>query len=156
MTWALATIAALLIGYATVSRRLEGLNVSGAMFFTTAGLLVGLLGLVDLKVHGEQVKLLAEITLTLVLFADASRISLRALRHESATPLRLLGIGLPLTIVAGAVVGAAVLPGVSFAEAVVLAIVIACTDAALGQAVVSDERVPLADPTGAQRRERAQ
>ena len=44
MTWALATIAALLIAYATVSRRLEGLNVSGAMFFTTAGLLVGLLG----------------------------------------------------------------------------------------------------------------
>src|SRR3954454_24747653 len=142
MTWALATIAALLIGYATVSRRLEGLNVSGAMFFTTAGLLVGLLGLVDLKVHAEQVKLLAEITLTLVLFADASRISLRALRHESATPLRLLAIGLPLTIVVGALVGAVVVPGVSLAEALVLAIVLACTDAALGQAVVSDERVP--------------
>src|SRR5215212_4453202 len=143
MTWALATIAALLIGYATVSRRLERLNVSGAMFFTTAGLLVGpVLGLLELQVHGEQVKLLAEITLTLVLFADASRISLRALRHESAVPLRLLGIGLPLTIVAGAVIGAAVLPGVTFAEAVVLAIVLACTDAALGQAVVSDERVP--------------
>ena len=143
MTWALATIAALLIGYATVSRRLERLNVSGAMFFTTAGLLVGpVLGLLDLQVHGEQVKLLAEITLTLVLFADASRISLRALRHEFAVPLRLLGIGLPLTIVAGALIGAAVMPGVSFAEALVLAIVLACTDAALGQAVVSDERVP--------------
>jgi hypothetical protein len=68
MTWALATIAALLIAYATVSRRLEGLNVSGAMFFTTAGLLAGpVLGLLDLQVRGEQVKLLAEITLTLVL-----------------------------------------------------------------------------------------
>ena len=143
MTWALATIAALLIGYATVSRRLERLNVSGAMFFTSAGLLVGpVLGLLDLQVHGEQVKLLAEITLTLVLFADASRISLRALRHESAVPLRLLGIGLPLTIIAGALIGAVVIPGVSIAEALVLAIVLACTDAALGQAVVSDERVP--------------
>ena len=50
MTWALATIAALLIGYATVSRRLEWLNVSGAMFFTTAGLLVGpVLGLLELQ-----------------------------------------------------------------------------------------------------------
>ena len=106
MTWALAAIAALLIGYATVSRRLERLNVSGAMFFTTAGLLVGpVLGLLDLEVDGEQVKLLAEITLTLVLFADASRISLRALHHEFAVPLRLLGIGLPLTIAAGAVIG---------------------------------------------------
>src|SRR5215212_5599725 len=143
MTWALATIAALLIGYATVSRRLEHLNVSGAMFFTTAGLLVGpVLGLLELQLHGEQVKLLAEITLTLVLFADASRISLRALQREFAVPLRLLGIGLPLTIVAGALVGAAVVPAVSFAEALVLAIVLACTDAALGQAVVSDERVP--------------
>src|SRR3954471_2936799 len=124
MTWALTTIAVLLIGYATVSRRLEGLNVSGAMFFTTAGLLVGLLGLLDLKVHGEQVKLLAEITLTLVLFADASRISLRALRHEYVVPVRLLGIGLPLTIVAGASVGAAILPDVTVTEALVLAIVL--------------------------------
>jgi NhaP-type Na+/H+ or K+/H+ antiporter len=98
--------------------------------------------LLDLQVRGEQVKLLAEITLTLVLFADASRISLRALRHESAVPLRLLGIGLPLTILAGALIGAAVIRGISLAEALVLAIVLACTDAALGQAVVSDERVP--------------
>src|SRR4051795_5120830 len=137
MTWTLPTIAALLIAYATVSRGLERLNVSGAMFFTTAGLLVGpVLGLLDLQLHGEQVKLLAEITLTLVLFADASRISVRALRHEFAVPLRLLGFGLPLTIIAGAVIGAAILPGISFTEALVLAIVLACTDAALGQAVV--------------------
>src|SRR3954451_21845460 len=135
MTWALATMAALLIGYATVSRQLERLNVSGAMFFTTAGLLVGpVLGLLDLQLHGEQVKLLAEITLTLVLFSDASRISLRALHREYAVPLRLLGIGLPLTIAAGALVGAAVVPGIGLTEALVLAIVLACTDAALGQA----------------------
>jgi hypothetical protein len=101
MTWALPTIAVLLIGFAIGSRRLEQLNVSGAMFFTTAGLLVGpVLGLVDLHIEGEQVKLLAEITLTLVLFADASRISLGALRSEFEVPLRLLGIGLPLTIAA--------------------------------------------------------
>src|SRR3954447_22937913 len=143
MTSELPTIAVLLMGFAIGSRRLERLNISGAMFFTTAGLLVGpVFGLVDLHVHGEQVKLLAEITLTLVLFADASRISLAALRTEFAVPVRLLGIGLPLTIAAGAVIGAAVLPGVTLAEALVLAIVLACTDAALGQAVVSDERVP--------------
>ena len=64
-----------------------------------------MLGLLDLRLESEQVKLLAEVTLTLVLFADASRISLRALRREFAVPLRLLGIGLPLTIVAGTLVG---------------------------------------------------
>jgi NhaP-type Na+/H+ or K+/H+ antiporter len=143
MTWALTTVAVVLLAYATVSQRLQLLNVSGAMFFTTAGLLAGpVLGLLDLHPRGEQVKLLAEITLTLVLFADASRISLRALRRESAVPLRLLGIGLPLTIAAGALVGAIVIPGISLAEALVLAIVLACTDAALGQAVVTDERIP--------------
>ena len=77
-----------------------------------------------------------------MLFADASRISLKALRHEYAVPVRLLGIGLPLTIVAGGLLGGAILPSVSLTEAFVLAIVLACTDAALGQAVVSDERVP--------------
>jgi NhaP-type Na+/H+ or K+/H+ antiporter len=143
MTWVLAIIAALLIAYASVSRRLQLLNVSGAMFFTTAGLLAGpVLGLLDFEVESELVKRLAEVTLTLVLFADAARISLRALRREYAVPLRLLSIGLPLTILAGAIAGALIVPGISFAEALVLAVVLACTDAALGQAVVSDERIP--------------
>src|SRR6476646_2500136 len=107
MAWALATIAVLLLAYAAFSRRLQLLSVSSAMFFTTAGLLAGPgLGVLDLRLESEQVKLLAEITLTLVLFADASRISLRALRREFAVPLRLLGIGLPLTIVVGTLVGA--------------------------------------------------
>jgi NhaP-type Na+/H+ or K+/H+ antiporter len=57
-------------------------------------------------------------------------------------PLRLLLIGLPLTIAAGAAVGVTVLPGVSLVEALVLAVMIACTDAALGKAVVTDERIP--------------
>lgn len=143
MTWTLTTIAVLLIVYAALSRRLEVANVSGAMFFTTAGLLAGpVLGLLDLQVGSERVKLLAEITLTLVLFADASRISLRTLRREYAVPLRLLGIGLPLTIVVGTVAGALVIPAISVAEAAVLAVVLACTDAALGHAVVTDERIP--------------
>ena len=143
MTWALTTIAAVLVLYATVSLRLQRFDVSAAMFFTTAGLLAGpVLGLLDVEIASEQVKLLAEITLTLVLFADAARISLPELRREFAVPLRLLGIGLPLTILAGAVAGVAVLPGIGFAEALVLAIMLACTDAALGQAVVSDERIP--------------
>jgi NhaP-type Na+/H+ or K+/H+ antiporter len=140
MTWALATIAVLLIAYAALSRRLEAASVSGAMFFTTTGLLAG--PALGLDVDGEQVKLLAEITLTLVLFADASRISLPALRREFALPMRLLGVGLPLTIAAGTLVGALVIEQISLAEAAVLAVVLACTDAALGQAVVSDERVP--------------
>lgn len=142
-SWALATIALLLLAYAAASRRLQQSFITLAIFFTSAGLLAGpVLGVLDLELGSEPVKLLAEATLTLVLFADASRISLPALRKEYSVPLRLLGIGLPLTIAAGALVGVAVLPGVSFVEAVVLAVILACTDAALGQAVVTDERIP--------------
>jgi sodium/hydrogen antiporter len=142
-TWQIATIAFLLLVFSAVSGRLDRSVVTPAIFFTTAGLVAGpLLGLIDLHVGGEFVKLLAEATLTLVLFADASRISFPALRSEFAVPARLLGIGLPLTIAAGTLVGIGVLPGVSVLEALVLSIMLACTDAALGQAVVTDERIP--------------
>jgi sodium/hydrogen antiporter len=142
-TWTIATIAFLLLAFAAVSGRIERTIVTPAIFFTSAGLLAGpVLGLIDLEIRGEPVKLLAEATLTLVLFADASRISLPALRREFAVPARLLGIGLPLTIAAGTLVGVGILPGVSLVEALVLSIMLACTDAALGQAVVTDERIP--------------
>jgi NhaP-type Na+/H+ or K+/H+ antiporter len=141
--WELATIAFVLLAFSAVSRRFERSGVTAAIFFTSAGLLAGpVFGLIDLRIGGEPVKLLAEATLTLVLFGDASRISFPALRSEFAVPARLLGIGLPLTIAAGTLVGVGVLPGVSLLEALVLSIMLACTDAALGQAVVTDERIP--------------
>ncbi len=141
--WALTAGAVCLVAYAAGSKALARSPVTPAIFFTAAGLTLGpWLGIIDLSLRSEPVKLLAEATLTLVLFSDASRISLGALRGELGVPVRLLGIGLPLTIVAGALVGAAVLPGITFLEALILAVMIACTDAALGQAVVSDERVP--------------
>ncbi len=143
-TWSLAVVAALLLGYAVVSRRLERTVLTPAIVFVVAGLLAGneVLGWVDLEIDTGSVRLLAETTLTLVLFVDASRINVTALRHEIAFPARLLGIGLPLTIVAGAAIAAGLLDVLTAAEAVVLAIVLAPTDAALGQAVVSDERLP--------------
>ena len=108
MDWALPTIAIALLAYAAVSGRLAGTPITGPMVFTAIGLLVGAdaLGLVDPRISSEAVKLLAEATLALVLFGDASRIDLRALRDEVSIPARLLGFGLPLTIVAGFGAGA--------------------------------------------------
>ncbi|MEV0030278.1 cation:proton antiporter [Nocardia sp. NPDC050793] len=138
----LATIAVLLLAFATASRILA-VTITPAIFFTTAGLIAGpVFGLVDLDLGSSTLKLLVEVTLTLVLFSDASRISLPGLRGEHTVPLRLLGIGLPLTIAAGTLAGFVVLPGVGVVEALVLAVMVACTDAALGQAVVTDERIP--------------
>ena len=114
------------------------------MIFTAVGLLVGAdaLGLVDPAPTGEMVKVLAEATLALVLFADASRIDFRALRGEIAVPARLLGIGLPLTLIAGFAAAIFVLGELAWPEALVLAVILAPTDAALGQAVVTLPRLP--------------
>src|SRR3954447_23597232 len=72
----------------------------------------------------------------------ASRIDLGALRRTVEVPVRLLGIGLPLTIALGAVAAAAIFDQLTVMEAVILAVVLAPTDAALGQAVVTELRVP--------------
>ena len=144
MHWQLATIALILLGFAAISGRLDGTPITPAMVFTAAGLLVGVeaLGIVDPAATGAEVKLLAEATLAVVLFSDASRIDLRVLRGELGVPVRLLGIGLPLTIVIGFVTALVLFDALAWPEALVLAVILAPTDAALGQAVVSLKRLP--------------
>lgn len=144
MEWALALVALALVGVAAVSGRLSGTPITPAILFVAFGLLVGpkALDAIDLSSTGSTVRGLAETTLALVLFADASRIDLGALRRTVDVPVRLLGIGLPLTIALGAVAAAAVFGQLSVGEAVILAVVLAPTDAALGQAVVTEPRVP--------------
>lgn len=142
--WAVAASAAVIVVYALVSRRLDATPVTAAMFFVTAGFLLGDhgAGLIDPGAKSESVRLLAEVTLTLVLFADASRLDLGALRHEYRVPLRLLAIGLPLTILTGWGLALVIFGSLTAGEAALLAIILAPTDAALGQAVVTDERLP--------------
>jgi sodium/hydrogen antiporter len=144
VSWALATIAVSLLAYAAVSKRLDGTAVTGAILFTAIGLVAGAdsVGLVDPNVTSEPVKVLAEATLAIVLFGDASRIDLHALRDEVSIPARLLGIGLPLTIVAGFGAALVLLGSLPWPEALLLAIVLAPTDAALGQAVVTMPTLP--------------
>jgi len=112
--------------------------------FVFVGIAVGAraLGLIDLEQHGEEIKLLTEASLTVVLFSDASRIDLHALRGEAGVPARLLGIGLPLTLIAGFVVALLLLDALAWPEALLLAVILAPTDAALGQAVVTMTRLP--------------
>jgi NhaP-type Na+/H+ or K+/H+ antiporter len=142
--WALAIVALTLLGVAGISGRLSGTPVTPAMVFVAVGLLVGprVLGGIDLESSSGTVRALAEATLALVLFCDASRIDLRLLRRDVGVPLRLLAVGLPLTIAMGALAAAVVLDQLSVEEAAILAIVLAPTDAALGQAVVTEPRIP--------------
>ena len=84
-----------------------------------------------------------ELTLAALLFADATTVPLRVLKGDAGVPGRLLSVGLLLTLVLGAVVAMLVVPGVSWAEAALIAAVLAPTDAALGMAVVTDKAVPV-------------
>ncbi len=144
MKWSVALVALAVLAVAAVSRRLSGTPVTAAMVFVAVGVLIGpeVAGEVNPSPSGEAIRTLAEATLALVLFADASRIRLGALRREYVVPLRLLGIGLPLTIAVGALLAAVLFNQLTFAEALVLAVLLAPTDAALGQAVVTDPRLP--------------
>jgi len=144
MEWALPAIALIVLAFAAVSGRLDGTSITAPMVFTGAGLVLGAkaAGLVDPQPGGATVKVLASATLAVVLFGDAARIDFRALREEYRVPTRLLGIGLPLTIVAGLGAALAVFGSLAWPEALVLAIVLAPTDAALGQSVVTLPSLP--------------
>jgi sodium/hydrogen antiporter len=146
----LGLLACLIFGFGLLSRRLEGTVVSAAMVFVAAGLVAGWTGLVDLgaATHAEPgtgreaVFLVAEVALVLLLFTDAAQIDPRHLRGN-ALPARLLGIGLPLTIGLGTLLALVLLSDLDPWECAIVAAVLAPTDAALGQAVVSSPLVPL-------------
>ncbi len=137
-------ISVVVFGFGMVSKRLAMSPLTAPMVYTTFGLVIGGAGLgwFDLKPEGEALTVLIEATLVLVLFTDAVRINVRSLRKDAAIPVRLLGVGLPLTLVAGTATAAVIFPALGWAEALLLAAVLAPTDAALGQAVVSDTRLP--------------
>ncbi len=139
----MALIAALFLGFGLIARKLEHNSVTGPMVFTAGGLVCALVGAEGLNsgidegfLHG-----IAELTLILLLFGDAATISWSKVRSNRA-PLRLLVIGLPLTIVVGTVVGWQLLPALGIWGAALLASILAPTDAALAQAMVTNESVP--------------
>jgi NhaP-type Na+/H+ or K+/H+ antiporter len=147
----LVVFGCVLVGYALVSGRLDGTPLTAPMVFAGAGIVVGLAGGsfgADLSVSGgsehltENAKHVAELALVLLLFSGAARIDLRAVPRGTRLPLRLLGIGLPLTILLGGLAALVLLDDLELWEAFVLAAVLAPTDAALGRVVVSSPKLP--------------
>ena len=139
----IAVIALAICVFAAFSRKAERSPLTPPMFFLAVGFFLGGAGLGWVHVDREGLHVLAELTLVLVLFTDAARIDVSCLRREGSLPTRLLGIGLPLTIAFGAVVAVTLFPELGWIEALLLASILAPTDAALGQAVVSNPLVPM-------------
>jgi sodium/hydrogen antiporter len=137
---ALCLILAAIVLWAGIAARAA--VISTPIFFVTVGVLLAqVLQLLDVASDPHPIKIIAEVTLVWVLFADASRVRLSELRADLGRYVRLLAVGLPLTIVLGALAGASLL-GLSPWYALLLGAALAPTDAALGSAVMSDSRVP--------------
>ena len=130
--------------YSLVSERALKTIITAPIIFTTAGLIMAfsLPELAEVQVENKTILVIGEISLAVVLFADATRISLGKVRRESQLPGRLLGIGMPLAILAGTVVAILLFTEFSLWEAAILATILAPTDASLGNAVVNSKRVP--------------
>lgn len=140
----IALLAGALALWAMVSKRLSQWNVTGPIVFVGLGVVAALSpwSAGGLEVRSESVRTLAEVTLALVLFGDAATVPFKALRRDSKLPARLLLIGLPLTMVVGALTARALFPGVSWLLCAFIGCAVSPTDAALGAAIVDDERVP--------------
>ena len=130
--------------YALVSAKMDKSYITPPMIFTGVGIVIALFSFhfAEEETSHEALKVVAEITLVIVLFIDASRIDMQSFFRQHKIALRLLAIGLPLSILLGAVVAKWIFGDFSIWEAALVAAILAPTDAALGQAVVSSPRVP--------------
>jgi sodium/hydrogen antiporter len=139
-----AIVAAVVFAWGTLSARLERFDVTAPVLFVVAGLLLthGPIAPLGFAPSRELVKSLAEVTLVLVLFSDASRVGLRDLRGDMGLCVRLLGIGLPLTIAIGTLLALGLFSGMNIWFALLIGAALAPTDAALGAGMMVNPAVP--------------
>lgn len=141
----LAILAVVVFAYTVVAARLDRFSISAPIALVTAGALLGPAGIhaVEAPATSVPVQVLAELTLAILLFTDASTIGLREAGRIAWLPDRLLGLGLPLTIVAGAIVGWLFFPALGLGFALLLASILAPTDAALSLPLLLDRSIPV-------------
>jgi NhaP-type Na+/H+ or K+/H+ antiporter len=141
----LAMLAVFVFLFSAVAGGIERTMISGPMVFTVVGLVVGPLGLGWLQPNLDDngLRVLADITLALVLFIDAANADLGVVKRTMAIPRRMLIVGMPLTIAAGFGLGLLVFDQLSVFALAILATMLAATDAALGKAVITNKAVPV-------------
>jgi NhaP-type Na+/H+ or K+/H+ antiporter len=143
--FAFAVLMLVILGWSVVSDRLARWNITGPFVFTIAGYLLGngAWGPLPIDVDAPSIHLLAELTLAMLLFSDASRVNVTVLRRDIRVPARLLGIGLPLTVLLGGLLAAWMFGDFTWALAGFVGAALAPTDAALSAQVINDERIPM-------------
>lgn len=129
-------VVASLFVFSLFSSRIEQYSITAPMIFLLLGVVTGplMLNWAAPSIDTSALMIIAELTLALILFTDASQVNRKHLLKFENIPIRLLAIGLPLTIILGALTATTVL-NFSWVEALILAIILAPTDAALAQAI---------------------
>ena len=137
--------ALLIFLFGLVSRLSERSPITAPMFFMAVGILVSPLGLdlFHMDIAASSAQILAEITLIVILFVDASMIQVTRLKETlSGLPARLLGLGLPLTMLFGGLVAYLLFPTIDIWLIALVALILSPTDAALGQAIIKSPKIP--------------
>lgn len=138
----LLVVAVFTVAFSMIAKRLSSTVVTAPMVFLALGWLLSTTGFLPHHEAEATLHLVAEITLVVLLFLDAAQMDLMALRNRHVWPVRMLAIGLPLMLVLGTLAAFPFLPGWPLVAVALVAAILAPTDAALGQAVVSNPLVP--------------
>jgi len=140
----LAIVAGFAFIYSAISGRVDRSMITGPILFIAFGLICGplVLGILDINIKNVELRVVADITLALILFIDAANADLSILRSNIKIPRRMLLIGMPMVIVLGVGFGWVLFPDLSIFELCILATMLAATDAALGKGVITNKDVP--------------
>ena len=139
---AVVLVAATIFAWGLISARLERADLTAPIVFVAVGAILAALGLIDISAAPENFKPLVEVTLVWVLFSDAARVRVPDIRNDLGCYVRLLGVGLPLTVAFGWVLAFWLVPGLDMWLALLVGAALAPTDAALGVPVVTNRLVP--------------
>ena len=139
---ALLIVAVVTVAYCLVGRRMEEGEVTAPMLFIGLGVLVSQVAAPPRAYVETGLHVFAAVALVLLLFLDAAQTYLASLRRSQSWPMRMLFIGLPATVALGGLAAWLLLPGWLVAAALLVAAILAPTNAALGRAVVSNPLVP--------------
>ncbi|WP_218135313.1 sodium:proton antiporter [Parasphingopyxis sp. CP4] len=139
---ALIYAAACAVGFAWLAKRFERTILTAPIFFLAAGFLISGTGWADPEAGEPILHAVAETTLVILLFLDASQVDLMQFRKQHVWPQRMLLVGLPLAVLIGTGAGYLLLPGWPLVALALVAALLAPTDAALGQSIVTNLRVP--------------
>jgi NhaP-type Na+/H+ or K+/H+ antiporter len=140
----LAVLAVIVFVYSVVAGRVERSTITGPIVFVVVGFLIGPFGVgwIQPDLTNEDVRLLANLTLALVLFIDAAGADVKVLASNIQLPSRMLLVGLPGVIALGTACAWLVFEEFTLAEAAILATMLAATDASLGKGVITNSAVP--------------